>query len=119
MSSSTQNTAEYAVSLAALILADESLNITPEKLQTILKAANIEDVEPIWTTLFAKALDGKDVKEMLTAVTTSAPDAGRPVQHAEANDEGGGDDGEIDLGAKDGGESDDSDAEGGMFDLFG
>ena len=25
-----------------------------EKLQTIIKAANVEDVEAIWTTLFAK-----------------------------------------------------------------
>jgi large subunit ribosomal protein LP1 len=25
-----------------------------EKLQSLIKAANIEDVEPIWTTLFAK-----------------------------------------------------------------
>lgn len=26
-----------------------------DKLQTILKAAKVEEVEPIWTTLFAKA----------------------------------------------------------------
>lgn len=26
----------------------------PDKLQTIIKAANVEDVEPIWTTLFSK-----------------------------------------------------------------
>lgn len=25
-----------------------------EKLQTLIKAANVQDVEPIWTTLFAK-----------------------------------------------------------------
>jgi hypothetical protein len=28
--------------------------IQADKLQTLIKAANIEDVEPIWTTLFAK-----------------------------------------------------------------
>ncbi|KAF3933645.1 hypothetical protein ABW20_dc0106555 [Dactylellina cionopaga] len=61
-------TSELAVSYAALILADEGIDITPEKLQTLLKAASITDVEPIWTSLFAKALDGKDVKDLLLNV---------------------------------------------------
>ena len=63
---------ELAVSYAALILADENLEPTvspqgfgvkahqadkqqADKLQTIIKAANVPDVESIWTTLFAKA----------------------------------------------------------------
>lgn len=62
---------ELAVSYAALILADENLEPTvrshrfaledhlvdeqqADKLQTIIKAANVQDVESIWTTLFAK-----------------------------------------------------------------
>lgn len=62
---------ELAVSYAALILADENLEPTvrshkfvvgvhlineqqADKLQTIIKAANVQDVEGIWTTLFAK-----------------------------------------------------------------
>jgi large subunit ribosomal protein LP1 len=65
---STTNKAEQAVAFAALILADESIEITPEKLQTLLQAAGIEDVEPIWTTLFGKALKDKDVKDILTTV---------------------------------------------------
>jgi len=60
--------AELAVSYAALILADDGVDITADKLQTILKAANLIDVEPIWTQLFAKALEGKDVKDLLTNV---------------------------------------------------
>lgn len=32
----------------------ETLTQEAEKLQTLIKAANIEDVESIWTTLFAK-----------------------------------------------------------------
>lgn len=46
---------------------------------TLIKAAGIEEVEPIWTQLFAKALDGKDVKELLTNVGSgggAAPAAG-------------------------------------------
>jgi large subunit ribosomal protein LP1 len=69
---STANKAEQAVAFAALILADESIEITPEKLQTLLQAAGIEDVEPIWTTLFAKALKDKDVKDILTTVGPSS-----------------------------------------------
>ncbi|KAF8459131.1 60s acidic ribosomal protein-domain-containing protein [Terfezia claveryi] len=64
------STSELAVSYAALILADEGLEITADKLQTIIKAAKVEEVEPIWTTLFAKALEGKDVKDLLLNVGT-------------------------------------------------
>ncbi|KAK6337687.1 hypothetical protein TWF696_001173 [Orbilia brochopaga] len=70
-------TSELAVSYAALILADDGIEITPEKLQTLLKSADVE-VEPIWTTLFAKALEGKDVKDLLLNVGSGggAPAAG-------------------------------------------
>ncbi|KAK6509933.1 60S acidic ribosomal protein P1 [Arthrobotrys musiformis] len=60
-------TSELAVSYAALILADEQIDITADKLNTLLKGANVE-VEPIWTSLFAKALEGKDVKDLLLNV---------------------------------------------------
>ncbi|KAA8571603.1 hypothetical protein EYC84_001600 [Monilinia fructicola] len=60
--------AELATSYAALILADDGLDITADKLQTLIKAAGIEDIEPIWTSLFAKALEGKDVKDLLLNV---------------------------------------------------
>jgi len=42
--------------------------VQADKLQSLISAAKVPDVEPIWTTLFAKALEGKDVKEMLTNV---------------------------------------------------
>ncbi|KAL1598974.1 hypothetical protein SLS60_008119 [Paraconiothyrium brasiliense] len=106
--------AETAVSYAALILADEGIDCTAEKLQTVLKAANV-DVEPIWTTLFAKALQGKEVKDILTAVSTSAPEVGRsqaPV-HEQNQDE------PIKGTESMDGEDGDSDMEGGIFDLFG
>ena len=70
----TQSEVEAAVSYAALILADAEIGITAEKLQVLLAAAKVEDVEPIWTTLFAKALENKDIKELLMTVG-SAPAA--------------------------------------------
>jgi large subunit ribosomal protein LP1 len=111
----TKANPELAVSYAALILADSSVTITPDKLQTLLKAAGVDDVEPIWTTLFAKALEGKDVKEIVTAVAASGPavdESDAPIGINDPNPEKGedGDEGEKI------GESDDEDF--GM-DLFG
>lgn len=63
---------ETAVSYAALILADEGVEITTDKLQALLKAADVE-IEPIWSTIFVKALKDKDIKEILTSVPTSDP----------------------------------------------
>ncbi|KAB8072025.1 60s acidic ribosomal protein-domain-containing protein [Aspergillus leporis] len=62
------STAELACSYAALILADEGLEVTADKLQTLLSAAKVQEVEPIWTSIFAKALEGKDIKDLLTNV---------------------------------------------------
>ena len=51
-------------------------------MNTLIKAAGVADVEPIWATLFAKALEGKDVKDMLLNVgsgggaAAAAPAAG-------------------------------------------
>jgi len=59
--------AELTCSYAALILADDNVAISADKLQALIKAAAV-DVEPIWTTLFAKALEGKDVKDLLLNV---------------------------------------------------
>jgi 60s Acidic ribosomal protein len=58
---------ELATGYAALILADEGLEITSDKLLSLTKAAGVE-VEAIWAQLFAKALAGKDVKDLLLNV---------------------------------------------------
>ncbi|PMD55573.1 ribosomal protein 60S [Hyaloscypha bicolor E] len=71
--------AELATSYAALILADDGVDITADKLQTLIKAAKIEDVEPIWCSLFAKALEGKDVKDLLLNVGSGGGAAAAPT----------------------------------------
>ena len=53
--------AELACVYSALILAVDDVAIMGEKIQTILKAASV-DVEPYWPGLFAKALEGINVK---------------------------------------------------------
>jgi len=60
-------TSELATTYAALILADDGLEITADKITTLTSAANV-DIEPIWASLLAKALEGKDVKDLLLNV---------------------------------------------------
>jgi len=62
---------ELACVYAALILADDQVAITAEKIQTILKAASVS-VEPYWPGLFAKALEGMNVKDLITNIGSSA-----------------------------------------------
>ncbi|BGP60014.1 hypothetical protein NBRC10512v2_001316 [Rhodotorula toruloides] len=76
---------ELASTYAALILADEGLEITAEKITALTSAAGVE-VEPIWASLLAKALEGKDVKELPTNVGSGAgaPAAAAPGAGAAA-----------------------------------
>ncbi|KAJ5948518.1 60S acidic ribosomal protein P1 [Penicillium verhagenii] len=73
------STSELACSYAALILADEGLEITADKIQTLITAAKVQEIEPIWATIFAKALEGKDIKDMLTNVGSAGPAAAGPA----------------------------------------
>ena len=58
---------ELACTYAALILADDDVEISSENITKIADAANIK-MEPYWPMLFAKFLEGKDLKDMLSNV---------------------------------------------------
>ncbi|KAJ3721855.1 60S acidic ribosomal protein P1 [Lentinula raphanica] len=58
---------DLAASYAALILADDGVEITADKIVALTSAAGV-DLEPIWASLLAKALEGKNVKELLSNV---------------------------------------------------
>nr|O01359.1 RecName: Full=Large ribosomal subunit protein P1; AltName: Full=60S acidic ribosomal protein P1; AltName: Full=Ribosomal protein RPL-21 [Oscheius tipulae]AAB71726.1 ribosomal protein rpl-21 [Oscheius tipulae] len=77
---------ELACVYAALILQDDEVAITGDKIATLLKAANIE-FEPFWPGLFAKALEGVDVKNLITSVSSGA--SAGPAQAAAAAPAGG------------------------------
>merc|ERR1712137_196688 len=76
---------ELACVYAALILADDQVAITSEKLATILKAAGVS-VEPYWPGLFSKALEGMNVKELIQNVGSSAGSAPAAGAAAPAGD---------------------------------
>jgi large subunit ribosomal protein LP1 len=64
------------ITLVSRFTRANSTNPQGEKITTLTSAANVE-VEAIWASLLAKALDGKDVKELLTNVGGGgAPAAG-------------------------------------------
>ena len=61
------STSELAVTYAALILHDEKIAITADKLSAILKAANVT-VEAYWPALFAKLLATKNIGDLISNV---------------------------------------------------
>uniref|UniRef100_A0A182JQL6 Large ribosomal subunit protein P1 n=2 Tax=Cellia TaxID=44534 RepID=A0A182JQL6_9DIPT len=69
------NKAELACVYSALILVDDDVAVTDEKIATILKAANV-DIEPYWPGLFAKALEGIDVKSLITSIGSGVGSGG-------------------------------------------
>ncbi|CAD7079755.1 unnamed protein product [Hermetia illucens] len=78
--------AELACVYSALILVDDDIAVTGEKISTILKAANV-DVEPYWPGLFAKALEGINVKDLITSIGSgvgAAPAGGAAAPAAAA-----------------------------------
>ncbi|KIK70584.1 hypothetical protein GYMLUDRAFT_281809 [Collybiopsis luxurians FD-317 M1] len=71
---------DLAAAYAALILADDGIEITSDKIILLTSAAGV-DLEPIWASLLAKALEGKNVKELLSSVGSGggAPAAAAPA----------------------------------------
>ncbi|KAG8933350.1 hypothetical protein FRC03_007177 [Tulasnella sp. 419] len=83
---------ELASTYAALILADDGVEITSEKIVAITDAAGVE-VEAIWASLLAKALEGKNVKDLLSNVGSGggAPAVGAAPAAGGGGGGGGGD----------------------------
>ncbi|KAJ6479909.1 60s acidic ribosomal protein-domain-containing protein [Mycena vitilis] len=102
------STSDLAATYAALILADAESEITSDKILTLTTAAGVE-IEPIWATLLAKALEGKNVKEMLSTIGVSSGPAAISTATATATTAAEPEP----AAADDGNDSDDSD--GGMF----
>ena len=79
---------EASVSYAALILADAEQEITSEKLLAITKAAGA-NVDQVWADVFAKAVEGKNLKELLFSFAAAAPASGAAAGSASGAAAGG------------------------------
>ncbi|PVU95976.1 hypothetical protein BB560_005835 [Smittium megazygosporum] len=62
--------AEKAIIYASLILADDGLEINADNLQTLTKAAGVS-VDPVYFSIFAKALGGRDINDMIMNAGTA------------------------------------------------
>ncbi|XP_021277836.1 60S acidic ribosomal protein P1-like [Herrania umbratica] len=60
-------TSELACTYAALILHDDGISITAEKITALVKKANV-GVDSYWPSLFAKLLEKKSVDDLITNV---------------------------------------------------
>merc|ERR1711865_808391 len=66
---------ELCCSYAALMLHDDNVDITAEKLSQVIKASG-NSVEAYWPMLFAKALKTANIGDLLTQVASAAPAGG-------------------------------------------
>ena len=73
------STSELACVYSALILHDADISITADKISTLIHAAGVS-VEPIWPTLFAKALEGKDIGALVSSVGMPAATLASPTE---------------------------------------
>ncbi|KAI5078864.1 hypothetical protein GOP47_0006535 [Adiantum capillus-veneris] len=60
-------TSELGCTYAALILHDDGISITADKISLLLKAANVR-VESYWPSLFAKLLEKRSVEDLISNV---------------------------------------------------
>ncbi|PIM98402.1 60s acidic ribosomal protein P1 [Handroanthus impetiginosus] len=58
---------ELACTYAALILHDDGIPVTAEKIATLVKAGNVT-VESYWPSLFAKLCEKRNIEDLVTNV---------------------------------------------------
>ncbi|CAL9081743.1 unnamed protein product [Musa acuminata var. zebrina] len=80
---------ELACTYAALILHDDGIPITSEKILTVVKAANLT-IDSYWAPLFAKLLEKRSVDDLILTVGSGGGGASVAVSAAPAAGAGGG-----------------------------
>ncbi|KAJ6760424.1 60S ACIDIC RIBOSOMAL PROTEIN P1-1-RELATED [Salix purpurea] len=78
---------ELACTYATLILHDEDISITSDKIATLVKAASV-NVESYWPSLFAKLADKRNVGDLIMNIGASG--AAAPVSVASSGPAAGG-----------------------------
>merc|ERR1712146_575557 len=77
------STSQLACTYAALILHDDDMQISADNIKALVTAAGV-DIETYWPPMFAKALEGKDINELLTTVSGGGGGAAGPAAAAGA-----------------------------------
>ncbi|KAF3564768.1 hypothetical protein DY000_02010803 [Brassica cretica] len=72
---------ELACSYAVMILEDEGISITSDKIATLVKAAGVE-IESYWPMLFAKMAEKRNVTDLIMTVGAGGGGGGAPVAAA-------------------------------------
>ncbi|XP_060192888.1 large ribosomal subunit protein P1-like [Lycium barbarum] len=85
------STGELACTYACLILHDDGIPVTAEKIGTLVKAANLQ-VESYWPSLFAKLCEKKNVDELIMNVGSGGAPASTGAAAAAAAPAATGDD---------------------------
>ncbi|XP_021285362.1 60S acidic ribosomal protein P1-like [Herrania umbratica] len=80
-------TSELACTYAALILNDDGIPITAEKIVTLVKTAKVP-VESYWPSLFAKLLEKRNIDDIIMNVGSGG--GGAPVAAASVGSGAGG-----------------------------
>merc|ERR1711916_112465 len=83
ISMASSNVQETACGYAALLLQDQSLDITAEKLSAITKAAGIE-LQPVYAQTFEKVLKGRKLDDLLKSATSGGGGGGGAAAPAAA-----------------------------------
>ena len=78
--------AELACVYAALILQDDGIEITAEKMNKLIEAAGVK-IESYWVDLFADFLKTKDVAQLIKGGVAAAGPAGAAAGAEEAKEE--------------------------------
>ncbi|XP_065185050.1 large ribosomal subunit protein P1-like [Sycon ciliatum] len=76
---------ELACVYASLILHDDGVEVTGEKISSLISAAKV-DIEPFWAGLFAKALEGRNIGDLVSNIgsASAAPAAAASTAAAPA-----------------------------------
>lgn len=69
---------EVACTYAALILYDDGIPITGEKITTLVKAANVQ-IESYWPGLFAKLLEKRNIEDLILSVGSGGGGGAAPI----------------------------------------
>ncbi|XP_073012364.1 uncharacterized protein [Typha latifolia] len=78
---------ELACVYASLILHDDGIPITSEKISTLVKAANLK-IDSYWPPLFAKLLEKRSVEDLILSVGSGGGGAAVAVSAAPAGASG-------------------------------